>query len=65
MMAKVSAADVSIRHEGAVAEYIEFRSADSTMRTTFGIRPRVSFENGLQRLRGFLAGGDQAEVRRG
>lgn len=65
MMAKVSGADVSIRHEGTVAEYIEFRSADTTMQDTFGITPRVSFEDGLQRLRAFLAGGDQADVRRG
>ena len=64
MMAKVAGVDVSIRHEGAVAEYIEFRSADTTMRDTFGCRPSVSFESGLQRLRAFLSAGDQA-VRRG
>ena len=65
MMAKVAGVDVSVRHEGTVAEYIEFRSADTTMRETFGCVPRVSFESGLQRLQAFLAGGSQADVRRG
>ena len=60
MMARVSGAEVSIRHEGAVAEYIEFRSADTTMRDRFGFAPRVSFESGLQRLQVFLAGGTTA-----
>lgn len=65
MMAKVSGAAVSVRHEGTVAEYIEFRSTDTTMRDTFGCTPKVSFESGLQRLRTFLAGGDPGGVRRG
>ena len=65
MMAKVAGVDVSVHHEGTVAEYIEFRSADTTMRETFGCVPRVSFESGLQRLQAFLAGGSQADVRRG
>ncbi len=65
MMAKVSGADVTVRHEGTVPEYIEFQSADTTMRDTFGWTPSVPFESGLQRLRTFLAGGDRADVRRG
>ena len=65
MMAKVSNTEVSVRHEGTVAEYIEFRSTDTTMRDTFGCRPQVSFESGLQRLRTCLAGRDQADARRG
>jgi nucleoside-diphosphate-sugar epimerase len=65
MMAKVAGVEVSIRHEGTVAEYIEFRSADTTMRDTFGFAPRVPFESGLQRLQAFLAGGTTADVRRG
>ena len=64
-MARVAGVDVSVRHEGAVAEYIEFRSADTTMRETYGCVPRVSFDSGLQRLQAFLAGGSQADVRRG
>lgn len=65
LMARVAGVDVTIRHEGAVAEYIEFQSADTTMRDTFGCAPRVSFESGLQRLQAFLAGGTTADVRRG
>jgi len=65
LMAKVSGAEVSVRHEGTVAEFIEFRSTDATMRETFGCRPQVSFESGLQRLRAFLSEGDHAHVRRG
>ncbi len=57
-MARVAGVEVSIRHEGAVAEYIEFRSADTTMRDTFGVTPRVSFESGLQQLQAFLGGGN-------
>jgi len=64
-MAKVCGVEVSLRHEGTVAEYIEFRSADPTMREQFGCGPRVSFESGLQQLRTFLSGGDQVDARRG
>jgi UDP-glucose 4-epimerase len=46
--------EVSVRHEGVVAEYIEFRSADSTMRDRFGMTPKVSFADGLNRLSAFL-----------
>ena len=65
MMARVAGVEVTIRHEGTVAEYIEFRSADTTMRDTFGCAPTVSFESGLQRLQAFLAGSDQTDARRG
>jgi len=46
---------VAIRHEGTVAEYIEFRSTDTTMRERFGVSPAVSFADGLKRLSAFLA----------
>jgi len=45
---------VTVRHEGAVAEYIEFRSVDPTLRERFGFAPRVSFADGLNRLAAFL-----------
>jgi nucleoside-diphosphate-sugar epimerase len=54
-MASVLQADVTIRHEGQVAEYIEFRSADPTMREQFRVAPRVTFEDGLRRLAAFLS----------
>jgi UDP-glucuronate 4-epimerase len=53
-MARLLGADVTIRHEGDVAEYIEFRSADRSMTDRFGISPRVKFDEGLARLRQFL-----------
>ncbi len=63
-MARVAGVNVSIRHEGSVPEYIEFRSADTTMHDTFGCVPGVSFERGLQQLRTFLSG-QQLDMGRG
>jgi UDP-glucuronate 4-epimerase len=53
-MASNLGVEVSVRHEGTVAEYIEFRSADRTMRERFGFAPAVSFADGLNRLAAFL-----------
>ena len=55
-MARLLGAEVTIRHEGRVAEYIEFRSVDTAMRDRFGVQPSRSFEQGLQELRQFLIG---------
>lgn len=46
---------VTIRHQGTVPEYIEFRSADTAMRDRFGFTPSISFADGLKRLSDFLA----------
>jgi UDP-glucose 4-epimerase len=54
-MAKTLGVEVSIRHQGQVAEYIEFRSVDSTMRERFGVVPAVPFEHGVRRLADSLA----------
>ena len=54
-MAAALGVTVTVRHEGVVAEYIEFRSADTAMRERFGVRPAVSFDEGLKRLSEFLA----------
>ncbi len=54
-MARTLGVEVSVRHEGVVAEYIEFRSADSTMKDRFGIKPGIGFEEGLHRLKAFFA----------
>jgi GDP-L-fucose synthase len=54
-MARVLGAAVAIRHEGRTEEYIQFRSADTTMRDRFGIVPGVPFEDGVRRLHDFLA----------
>ena len=48
-MARTLGVDVAIRHDGRVAEYIEFQSVDPTMREQFGVTPTVSFEDGLRR----------------
>ena len=53
-MARILDADVTIRNEGTVAEYIEFRSVDPTMRERFGMRPARSFEDGLRALQKFM-----------
>lgn len=55
-MAKIVGVDVTIRHEGHVPEYIEFRTVDTTMREQFGVRPSTPFEQGLAKLRTHLMG---------
>ena len=53
-MARALGVDVTVRHEGHVPEYIEFRSADPTMRARFGFSPTVAFDEGIRRLHDFL-----------
>jgi UDP-glucose 4-epimerase len=53
-MASTLGVDVTVRHEGTVPEYIEFRSADTTMRDRFGVTPAITFPDGLKRLSAFL-----------
>ena len=53
-MGQVLNIDVAVRHEGAVAEYIQFHTVDTTMRERFGIVPAISFADGLKRLSAFL-----------
>jgi nucleoside-diphosphate-sugar epimerase len=59
-MANVVGVDVSVRHEGVVPEYINFTSADATMRERFGVAPTISFEDGLRRLQRFFAASSAA-----
>jgi UDP-glucose 4-epimerase len=54
VMAAVTGVEVRIQHEGAVPEYIEFRSVDATMRDHFGFRPATPFADGINRLYQFL-----------
>ena len=61
-MARILGVDVTIRNEGTVAEYIEFRSVDTAVRDLFGVKPARSFDDGLRELRAFL---DRSSVRRG
>jgi UDP-glucose 4-epimerase len=53
-MARALGVPMTIRHEGRVAEYIEFHSVDDTMRARFGFVPAVAFEDGIRRLQRFL-----------
>jgi UDP-glucose 4-epimerase len=53
-MARAVGVDVTVRHEGHVEEYIEFTSADDTMRTRFGFTPSIAFEDGIRRLHDFF-----------
>jgi len=53
-MARNLGVDVTVRHEGHVPEYIEFRSSDRTMPERFGVTPSVAFDAGLERLRAHL-----------
>jgi UDP-glucose 4-epimerase len=55
-MARNLGVDVTVRHEGHVPEYIEFRSTDSTMRDRFGVKPSIGFDAGLARLQAHLSG---------
>jgi UDP-glucose 4-epimerase len=53
-MAAALGVDVAVRHEGKVAEYIQFHSVDAAMRERFGVTPSISFADGLKRLTAFL-----------
>lgn len=53
-MATALGMQVTIRHEGVVPEYIQFRSVDTTMRDTFGVTPAISFVDGFQRFNTFF-----------
>lgn len=53
-MASTLGVQVQVRHEGVVPEYIQFQSADMTMRERFGVSPSTPFADGLKRLSAFL-----------
>ena len=53
-MVRLTGADMAVRRDGITEEYIEFRSADTTMAERFGFVPRVSFDEGFTRLAAFV-----------
>jgi hypothetical protein len=53
-MARTLDVEVAVRHQGDTEEYIQFHSADTSMRDRFGVVPAVSFDAGLRRLVEFL-----------
>ena len=52
--------DVTVRHEGTVPEYIEFRSTRHDDARSLRRAPSIAFDDGLQRLRG-ISRRDQAQ----
>jgi nucleoside-diphosphate-sugar epimerase len=53
-MARVMGIDVTLLHEGHTEEYIQFHTADRTMRDRFRFEARTPFETGVRRLHRFL-----------
>ena len=53
-MARALGVDVTVRHEGTVPEYIEFRSVDTTMRDRFGVVPSIVVRGRAQAAGGLL-----------
>jgi UDP-glucose 4-epimerase len=53
-MARAVGVEVTIRHEGQVPEYIEFRSVDRTIRDRFGFVPSTGFDEGIRKLHAFF-----------
>jgi nucleoside-diphosphate-sugar epimerase len=62
-MARVTGSTIAIRHEGRTEEYIGFRSGDRQMADAYGFVPRIPFDDGFARLRGFIAAHSDAAVR--
>jgi nucleoside-diphosphate-sugar epimerase len=54
-MAGALGVETTIRHDGDVPEYIEFRSADTTLRDRFGFVPSIPLDEGVRRLAAFFA----------
>jgi UDP-glucose 4-epimerase len=62
-MADAVGSDITVDRQGTTDEYIEFHSADLTMRDRFGFVPRTAFADGIRRLDAFLAEHSDAAVR--
>ena len=53
-MQRLTGSAIRIRRDGITEEYIEFRSGDRRMTDDFGWAPRVTFDEGFERLRAFV-----------
>ena len=51
-MARALGVEVTVRHEGMVPEYIEFRTVDRDDARAFGVVPSIVFDEGFKRLHG-------------
>jgi nucleoside-diphosphate-sugar epimerase len=54
-MARALGVSITVRHEGVVPEYIQFRTVDDSMRERFGVKPSLPFEEGFKRFQKFFA----------
>jgi UDP-glucose 4-epimerase len=54
-MAHALGVEVALNYGGHSEEYIQFRTVDRSMAETFGVRPTISFADGIARLQRFLA----------
>jgi nucleoside-diphosphate-sugar epimerase len=53
-MAQALGIAVTIRHDGAVPEYIQFNTVDRTMRERFAVVPSIPFTDGFRRFHEFF-----------
>jgi hypothetical protein len=62
-MVRLTASGIHVRRDGLSEEYIEFRSGDRRMADDYGFAPRLSFDEGFERLRAFVSTHSGAAVR--
>ena len=53
-MARVLGIEIAVAHQGHTEEYIRFHSIDRTMCERFGVKPSITFEDGIRRLHDHL-----------
>jgi UDP-glucose 4-epimerase len=54
-MGRTLGVEIGLSYVGQSEEYIQFRTVDSSMAERFGVRPQISFADGVARLQRFLA----------
>ena len=62
-MVRLTRSDIHVRRDGISEEYIEFQSGDRRMADDYGFSTRVSFDEGFEKLRAFIAAHSGAAVR--
>lgn len=62
-MQRLAGSDMQVLRGGMTEEYIEFRSGDRRMADDFTFTPQVTFDDGFERLRGFVSVHGSAAVR--
>jgi len=62
-MVRLTGSDIVVSRDGISEEYIEFRSGDRQMAEAYGFTPRISFDEGFEKLRAFVATHNDAAVR--